>query len=134
MSNHKNSRLYRNLFIGGGFAALLAGLTVAQSRLEYTAVAAAADTAVQAPRFEVDPMWPKPLPNHWVLGSAIGVHVDADDHIWIIHRSSATLGGSEKTLETKEGECCAGAPPVLEFDQDGVAPGFRAFGHGPLPP
>ena len=25
---------------------------------------------VQAPRFEVDPFWPKPLPNHWALGAA----------------------------------------------------------------
>ena len=33
--------------------------------------------AVQAPTFEVDPMWPKPLPNHWVLGSTIGVGVDS---------------------------------------------------------
>ena len=24
--------------------------------------------AQEAPRFEVDPLWPKPLPNHWVLG------------------------------------------------------------------
>ena len=29
-------------------------------------------TRVMAPRFEVDPFWPKPLPNHWLLGSAIG--------------------------------------------------------------
>ena len=28
---------------------------------------------VQAPRFEVDPVWPKPMPNHWILGSVIGV-------------------------------------------------------------
>ena len=28
---------------------------------------------VMAPRFEVDPMWPKPLPNHWLLGNVIGV-------------------------------------------------------------
>ena len=42
---------------------------------------------VQAPRFEVDPMWPKPLPNHWVIGQTIGVSVDAQDHIWIIHRA-----------------------------------------------
>ena len=27
---------------------------------------------VLAPRFEVDPVWPKPLPNHWILGSVIG--------------------------------------------------------------
>ena len=50
--------------------------------------------ACMAPRFEVDPMWPKPLPNHWVLGMTIGVSVDAQDHIWIIHR-----GGS---LDPKE--------------------------------
>jgi DNA-binding beta-propeller fold protein YncE len=72
-----------------------------------------------APRFEVDPLWPKPLPNHWVLGSTIGVWVDTDDHVWIIHRSSATLANNEKPLELKTGECCEGAPPVLEFDQAG---------------
>ena len=38
--------------------------------------------------FEVDPFWPKPLPNHWLLGWTIGVWVDEQDHVWIIHRSS----------------------------------------------
>jgi DNA-binding beta-propeller fold protein YncE len=99
-------------------ALLLAVLGVAQTLLEHSA-AAQGKGAVQAPRFEVDPLWPKPLPNHWILGSTIGVWVDADDHVWIIHRSSATLGNNEKTLETKQGECCAGAPPILEFDQEG---------------
>jgi DNA-binding beta-propeller fold protein YncE len=77
--------------------------------------------SVQAPYFEVDPLWPKPLPNHWVLGSTIGVSVDERDHVWIIHRSSATLGNNEKGLELNPptGECCAGAPPVLEFDPEG---------------
>jgi DNA-binding beta-propeller fold protein YncE len=77
--------------------------------------------SVQAPYFEVDPMWPKPLPNHWVLGSTIGVSVDERDHVWIIHRGSATLGNNEKGLELNPptGECCAGAPPVLEFDPEG---------------
>src|SRR5207253_11365438 len=55
-----------------------------------------------APLFEIDPPWPKPLPNHWILGSTIGMWVDTDDHVWIIHRSSATLGNNEKTLETKQ--------------------------------
>jgi len=77
--------------------------------------------SVQAPFFEVDPLWPKPLPNHWILGSTIGVSVDERDHVWIIHRGSATLGNNEKGLELKPptGECCAGAPPVLEFDPEG---------------
>jgi len=75
---------------------------------------------VQAPYFEVDPFWPKPLPNHWVLGSSIGVSVDERDHVWMIHRGAATLADKEKALETKlSDECCGAAPPVLEFDPDG---------------
>ena len=81
--------------------------------------------------FEVDPLWPKPLPNHWVLGNTIGVSADAQDHIWIIHR-----GGS---LEPKEvyastnppgASCCLPAPPVLEFDQAGTLIGHWG-GDGP---
>jgi DNA-binding beta-propeller fold protein YncE len=108
----------RTLVLGASLVALLVALGIAQTWLERTA-SAQSKGAVQAPRFEVDPLWPKPLPNHWILGSTIGVWVDSDDHVWIIHRSSATLGNNEKTLETKQGECCAGAPPILEFDQDG---------------
>ena len=76
--------------------------------------------AVQAPRFEVDPLWPKPLPNHWVIGSVIGVSVDSNDHIWIIHRQGS-LEAKEQfaTMTPKNAECCAAAPPVLEFDEDG---------------
>ena len=107
----------RTAAIGASVIALLVVLGLTQSWLDRAAAQSKAN--VQAPRFEVDPLWPKPLPNHWILGSTIGVWVDADDHVWIIHRSSATLGNNEKTLETKQGECCAGAPPVLEFDQEG---------------
>ena len=109
----------RNLLIGTSLLAVLIALGLASVALEKTA-AAQSKSAVQAPRFEVDPLWPKPLPNHWVLGSSIGVWVDSDDHIWMIHRSSATLGNNEKPLELGQGECCAGAPPVLEFDQAGL--------------
>ncbi len=108
----------RDLFVGASVVALMVTLGIGQAVFEKIA-AAQGRSGVQAPKFEVDPLWPKPLPNHWILGSAIGVWVDADDHIWIIHRSSATLGNNEKPLELKTGECCAGAPPVLEFDQAG---------------
>jgi hypothetical protein len=120
----------RNLFVGSSLLVLLAGLGVAQHMLEKTA-AAQAKTAVQAPRFEVDPMWPKPLPNHWVMGNVIGVGVDAQDHVFIIHRAGS--------LEAKEiyaaanppaSECCLPAPPVLEFDAEGNM--VRAWG-GPNP-
>src|SRR5256885_2136830 len=110
----------RHLLIGFALVTLLAALATGQMRLEQAA-AAQAKAAVQAPRFEVDPMWPKPLPNHWLLGSTIGVSVDAQDHVWIIHRSSATLNNNERgaELDPPTGECCKGAPPVLEFDQAG---------------
>jgi len=111
---------WRNLCIGATFLVLLGVLGVGQSVLEKRAVAQGLG-GVQAPVFEVDPLWPKPLPNHWLLGSTIGVWVDDQDHVWIIHRSSATLNNNEKGLELSPptGECCAGAPPVLEFDAEG---------------
>jgi DNA-binding beta-propeller fold protein YncE len=122
MSNRKHSR---NLFIGTSFVAVLAVLGIGQAMLEKT-VAAQSAGATMAPRFEVDPLWPKPMPNHWILGQTIGVWVDSDDHIWIVHRSSSTLDTQEKGLELKTAECCAGAPPVLEFDQAGTL--LRSWG------
>src|SRR5512138_910801 len=109
----------RNLLIGITFMAVLAMLAIGQKVLENRTVAEAA--GVQAPTFEIDPLWPKPLPNHWLLGATIGVSVDAQDHVWIIHRSSDTLNANERGAELNPptGECCKGAPPVLEFDQAG---------------
>ncbi len=106
----------RTFVIGGIFFTLMATLGISELALER---ALAQQGGVMAPRFEVDPLWPKPLPNHWVLGNAIGVWVDSQDVVWIINRGSATLADNEKALELKAGECCAGAPPVLAFDQGG---------------
>ena len=106
----------RSTLFAGAMLAALAVLGVAQAMLER---AAAEQAGVEAPRFEVDPLWPKPLPNHWVLGNAIGVWVDDQDVVWIINRGSATLADTEKALELKTGECCMGAPPVLAFDASG---------------
>ncbi len=79
-----------------------------------------ASDAVMAPVFEVDPMWPKPLPNHWILGPAIGVTVDSQDNIWIIHRGNGNprteLGAAQNP---PTGDCCIPAPPVLQFDPEG---------------
>src|SRR5215510_11785775 len=76
--------------------------------------------AVQAPRFEVDPLWPKPLPNHWVIGAVIGVAVDGKDNVWIIHREGS-LEPKEKyaASDPKQADCCAPAPSVLQFNQAG---------------
>jgi DNA-binding beta-propeller fold protein YncE len=109
----------------GGTALALSGalalLAVTRAR--------AFDAAVTAPRFEVDPLWPKPLPNHWVLGSVVGVSVDSKDHVFIVHRGDSTLNQrTEVGANAKPpiGECCRTAPPVLEFDPDGNL--VRAWG------
>ena len=109
----------RHLLIGVTFIVAIGILAVAEVMLQQAVTAQEGGATVRAPRFEVDPLWPKPLPNHWLLGSTIGVWVDERDHIWIIHRSSATLDENEKGVELKTAECCAGAPPVLEFDAEG---------------
>ncbi|HET9275295.1 MAG TPA: hypothetical protein VFN96_04430 [Gemmatimonadales bacterium] len=77
---------------------------------------------VEAPYFEVDPLWPRPLPNHWILGSAIGVGVDSRDHVYIIHRGLPTLNARTEAGAASNpptGECCLAAPPILEFDPEG---------------
>lgn len=105
--------------LGATFVTALAGLGVGQFVLEQRAVAQG--DMVEGPILEVDPLWPKPLPNHWLLGSTIGVWVDDEDDIWIIHRSSDTLHNNEKSMELDPvvASCCQGAPPILEFDQEG---------------
>jgi hypothetical protein len=101
-----------------------------------------ADEARRAPMFEVDPFWPKPLPNHWVSGSTIGLSVDAQDNVWTIHRpntvednfKAADLKASQAKDDEAQpgapvgqpgdsaamiGRCCKVAPPVLVYDQAG---------------
>jgi DNA-binding beta-propeller fold protein YncE len=109
----------RRPIVGFILLALLAILTAASQLIETRAKATVAD-APTAPRFEVDPLWPKPLPNHWILGQTIGVSVDARDHIWIIHRAgSLEPGEMHATTTPKTAMCCAPAPPILEFDSEG---------------
>jgi DNA-binding beta-propeller fold protein YncE len=118
----KRSSRKRNLHIGATLVAVLAILGLAQAAAERKARAEAKD-AVQAPIFQVDPLWPKPLPNHWVLGSTVGVSVDAQDHVFIVHRGALSLNarteiGTGTNPPTAEA-CCSPAPPILEFDPAG---------------
>ena len=109
----------RRVVVASALGALIAGFVVGQSRLQ---AAIARISPVEAPRFEVDPMWPKPLPNHWVLGSTIGVAVDSRDHVFIIHRGDSTLNQRTEVgadANPPMGECCRAAPPIIEFDPEG---------------
>ena len=102
----------------------------------------AAGQAQEAPMFEVDPYWPKPLPNHWLLGPSVGVAVDARDNVYVIHRAqTGTTAGVRDgfTVRTEiglaanppSGDCCMPAPHVLVFAADGsVARHFGGPGTG----
>jgi DNA-binding beta-propeller fold protein YncE len=76
------------------------------------------------PRFQVDPLWPNPLPNHWLFGSITGVAVDAKDRLWVVHRGGESLNArTEMSAATKPPtaeSCCVPAPHVLAFDQAGA--------------
>src|SRR6188472_3834058 len=71
-----------------------------------------ASPAAKVPTFEVDPMWPRPLPNRWLVGAVAGVAVDTRDHVWIVHRPTSLQPNETRSI-------WRAAPPVLEFDPEG---------------
>ncbi len=83
-------------------------------------LAAAPAVAQTVPKFTVDPAWPKPLPNNWLLGQVAHVAVDSNDHVWLLQRPKS-LTDDEKgaTLKPPRNQCCAPAPSVMELDADG---------------
>ena len=72
--------------------------------------AQSARPALNGPQFEVDPSWPKQLPERWVTGELGGVCVDANDHIFVLSRNNLYPGIAEIAQP---------APAVMEFDQTG---------------
>lgn len=100
---------------------------------------------VTMPSFEVDPNWPKPLPNNWILGQIAGIAVDKDDNVWIVQRarslSNFEAGATDAVDENGNpivddkgkpvnelgqarpagpvSDCCIPAPAVMQFDREG---------------
>lgn len=103
---------------GNFLAALAAMLLLAGCAMPGAPTGAVATGA--APKFAVDPYWPKPLPGNWILGQVSGIAVAKDDTIWVVHRPS-TLVEDEKgaQLTPPATKCCNAAPPVLQFDREG---------------
>ncbi len=93
--------------------AALAGLALSRP-------VAAEDGAAAMPQFQVDALWPKPLPNGWILGQVGGIAVDRFDRIWVVQRPNS-LTPRERAAEhdPPDAKCCVAAPPVLVFDQSG---------------
>lgn len=96
-------------------------------------------TGSPAPRFLVEPDWPKPLPNQWIMGQVAGIAVDRHDNIWIVQRprslDNAQAGATSAVTVNAVGtpidalgfprpfgpnsECCLPAPSVMKFDRAG---------------
>ena len=117
----------RNLLVGSSFLAFIVACGVGQSVVEDAAedqaAAAVSGGGQLVPMFEVDPLWPKNLPNHWLMGPTIGVDVDSRNHIWVVHRNTPNQFVARTEIGLAQdpplSECCAPGPPVLEFDQAG---------------
>jgi len=107
----------KRVFAAAAVLVALAGLNFGQNFLDGGVQA----KTREAPMFEVDPFWPKPLPNHWILGATIGLAVDSRDHVYIIHRRDTFNERTEIGAATDpiKSDCCIPAPNVLEFDPDG---------------
>src|SRR5665213_4134263 len=69
------------------------------------------------PHYKNDVSWPKPFPNHWVIGQIGGLSVDSDDHIWVLQRPlpyALDDAGVKQTIAP-----ALRMPSVLEFDTAG---------------
>ena len=73
-----------------------------------------------APTFQVDPSWPREMPNDWIMGSVTAVFVDSRDHVWVAHLpETLTPEETSAVQDPPIGTCCVPAPTVIEFDAEG---------------
>lgn len=106
------------LLIASVALVLFVGLSIGQQQLQQSAEAVNNDRMI--PHFEVDPFWPQPLPNKWILGRTIGIAVDERDHLFVVHRDQDSMFmNQELGLDRGRAECCTAAPPILELDAEG---------------
>jgi hypothetical protein len=88
---------------------------------------AVAGEGSRAPRFRVDPFWPKPLPvdsahiskttgkpKPWVTGEVGGTCIDSKNHVITVNRGFQTGG-----LISPDTVIATPSPPVVEYDGEG---------------
>ena len=72
------------------------------------------------PTFQVDPAWPREMPNQWIMGAVTAVFVDAGDHVWVTHLPETLTPEETSAVQNPPiGTCCVPAPVVIEFDPEG---------------
>src|SRR3974390_3537410 len=95
----ENPKISRHRSASGGDAKMKTSFVVTVGTCALWAVAALVGASPSwaqtgAAHYEVDPAWPKPLPDRWVLGGLGGVCVDKQDHVVILNRQDIVEGGA----------------------------------------
>jgi DNA-binding beta-propeller fold protein YncE len=106
----------RNIY-GGAFA--LACAVAIGGSLWTPQTQAESKKPPKAPTFQVDPFWPKPLPDNWVTGEIGGTCVDSQDHVFIVTRGFQTGGLVPPEGVGGKPDKSKASPPVIEFDPAG---------------
>jgi DNA-binding beta-propeller fold protein YncE len=73
-------------------------------------IVACVSQAQEAPKYAVDPTWPKPLPKDWITGQLGGVCTAEQDHIYVVNRRNIT---------DEEKQTSVSAPSIIKFDTAG---------------
>jgi hypothetical protein len=100
-------------------------ITVTMTFLGLFGRTAPAQSSADAPHYEVEARWPKPLPNNWLIGQIGGLSVDKYDHVWVFQRSRSLTDDEKGAIPNLPARgaprsiCCRPAPSVMEFDSDG---------------
>jgi DNA-binding beta-propeller fold protein YncE len=90
---------------------------LAGSLLLVVPLAYAAPAGTDVPHYTNDPSWPKPFPNHWVMGQIGGLAIDRQDRIWVLQRAlpyAVDDHGGKHDLALKDR-----MPAVMVFDTQG---------------
>lgn len=84
--------------------------------------------AQAAPRYKVDPYWPKELPNNWILSNVHGIFVDLQDHVWVLTDPAALAANEIGAAQTPpRAACCVPSPSVIVLGADGSV--LKSWGH-----
>src|SRR5260370_3595942 len=101
-------------------ASILA-VSVLEARRPSIATVSAQAPGRSLPTFQVDRAWPK-VPPQWKLGDPSSIAIDAQDHVWVLHRP--------RTL-VKPDDAAKTAPPVTVFGPAGtLLKAWSERGHG----